>query len=370
VEDAYRKALDASSDLYEARAALAAIAEADDDVASAREGLEALVLLNPRDLLLQRKLGRLRRDAGDPAGAAQALEAAISLGDGSKETWTVLASVYRILKNPEAEIRVLQRLRRLDPRDRGVLVRLFNLRLAANDAAGQAGPAGQVGQAGQAGQGGQAGIEEQARALLALDPRDASAHLALARRREAQRDVLGQMAELQAAAAGTDPPEAPGTRERARAELADLRSRLMPPERPLFATNADALFLVAQRHLTRLYEARRLLKPELQGKIGVRLRLSATGNVDLVETVEDTLGDPVVAGGFLVALQEGSWPPLGKTFTLRFDLAPPGAQPPEPELPPRAAAPKAAHRAPQQVQPAAPSPPKRSTSALDLAAPR
>ena len=67
---AWQRALEQSADLFEARAALAAIAEAEGDQTGAREGVEALAQMSPRDLLLQRKLAGLRKAAGDAAGAA------------------------------------------------------------------------------------------------------------------------------------------------------------------------------------------------------------------------------------------------------------------------------------------------------------
>jgi hypothetical protein len=341
---AWLRALEQSADLFEARAALAAIAEAEGDQAAAREGVEALAQMSPRDLLLQRKLAGLRKAAGDAVGAAQAYEAAIALGDGSKESWAGLAAARRAAKDFAGEEKVLQRLRRIDPKDRTVMVRLFNLRAAAKDPAG---------------------MEEMGKLLLTLDAKDAGAWLAIAISRGQRGDVLGQLEALGAAVRGNPHPEAKGAPERAKEELQDLRERLGVPPKPLLAANYDGLYFVASKHLTKLYEARRTSKPELAGKLGIKIRIGNAGGADAVEVTEDTLGEPDITGGLVVALKEGAWPKGQKTLNLKFDLAPPGSRPPEHvRETPRKVAAKAAPPAPP------PPPPKRAESASDLLSPK
>ncbi len=346
---AWLRALDQSADLFEARAALAAIAEAEGDPAAAREGVEALAKMSPRDLLLQRKLAGLRKAAGDAEGAAQAYEAAIALGDGSKESWAGLAAAKRAAKDSAGEEKVLQRLRRIDPKDRSVVVRLFNLRAAAKDPAG---------------------MEEMGKLLLTLDAKDAGAWLAIAISRGQRGDLLGQLEALGASARGTAHPEAKGAPERARQELQDLREKLGVPAKPLAAANYDGLYYVASKHLTRLYEAHRLEhqrggKPALAGKLGIKIRIGNAGGADAVEVTEDTLAEPEITGGLVVALKEGAWPKGQKTLNLKFDLAPPGSRPP---LPVREAPRKVATKAAPPAPP--PPPPKRAESASDLLSPK
>lgn len=341
---AWLRALDQSADLFEARAALAAIAEAEGDPAAAREGVEALARMSPRDLLLQRKLAGLRKAAGDAEGAAQAYEAAIALGDGSKESWAGLAAAKRAAKDFAGEEKVLQRLRRIDPKDRSAVVRLFNLRAAAKDPAG---------------------MEEMGKLLLTLDAKDAGAWLAIAISRGQRGDLLGQLEALGASVRGNAHPEAKGAPERAREELQDLREKLGVPAKPLAAANYDGLYYVASKHLTRLYEARRAHRPELAGKLGIKIRIGNAGGADAVEVTEDTLAEPEITGGLVVALKEGVWPKGQKTLNLKFDLAPPGSRPPLPvrEAPRRVAA-KAA------PPPVPPPPAKRAESAADLLSPK
>lgn len=345
---AYQRALDASSDLYEARLWMAGLAEQSGDKAAALEAVSALAEMNPRDLPTQRKLAALLRAKEDWAGAEQAFAAAVALGDASKETWSGLAACRRALGDTAGEEQALRRWHRIDPKDRTVIVRLFNLRAAAHD---------------------EPGMDEQVRSLLALDSKDAGAHLILATRKGAAGDLLGQLDELNAAASGNVHPEAKGAPERARAELAQLRVRLRLPERPLLAANPDGLYRVSSRHLTMLYEERRKANPELRGNLAVQLKISANGNADLVEVTEDTLHDRELTQCLVAALREGEWPKAKKTLTLRYELAPPGThtiaasdndQPLK--RPPRA-------RKPAAPAPAPDAPPARATSAADLAGP-
>ena len=341
VKAAWQRALAASADLFEARVALAAIAESEGDASAAREGTEALAQMSPRDLRLQRKLAALRWSAGDAAGSAAAYEAAIALGDGSKETWAGLASARRAARDVEGEEKALGRLRRIDPKDRAVIVRLFNLRAQAKDVAG---------------------MDEQAKAMLALDPKDSGALLALAIHRGGKGDLLGQLEALQASARGNPHPEAMGAPDRAREELQALREKLGLPPKPLQASTYDGLYLVASRHLTRLYDARRAGKPGLRGKLGLKLRIGNAGGADAVEVTEDTLGEPALTMGLVAALKEGSWPKAQKTLNFKFDLAPPGSRP----------APREPVQKTVAARPAKPPPPptQRATSAEGLLSPR
>ena len=343
IKISWQRALAASADLFEARVALAAIAEAEGDAAAAREGLEALAQLSPRDVRLWRKLAALRKSSGDPAGAAAAYEAAIALGDGAKETWAGLAASRRDAHDVEGEEKALARLRRIDPKDRTVIVRLFNVRAQAKDAVG---------------------MDEQAKAMLALDAKDAGAWLALGIHRGEKGDLLGQLEALQASARGNPHPEAKGAPERAREELAALREKLGMPQKPLVASNYDGLYIVASRHLTRLYDARRAQKPDLRGKLGIKIRIGNAGGADAVEVTEDTLSEPELTAGLVAALKEGTWPKAQKTLNLKFDLAPPGSRP----------APREPSQKTVAARPASPPPPPppapRATSASDLLSPR
>lgn len=301
---AWSLALQQSDELFEAKEALLAIAEAEDDVVNVAHFVDDLAAADPKSVKLQRKLARARRAAGDRAGEAVALERAMQLGDASKETLNQLAQVHRGLKDTDAEEKVLRRLRRIDPKDRAPVVRLFNLRSAARDGAG---------------------MEEQARALLALDPKDAGAHLALAYRRAEAGDRIGQLEELEEAATGNASPEAKNAPERARAEASALRTRLRVPDKQLVAHNATAIYLLAEKHLTALYEEMRRDRPSLRGRLTLRLRIGAGGGADLVEKVEDELSEPELCAGLMVWLKEGSYPKEATSLLLKFDLAPPGA---------------------------------------------
>lgn len=333
---AWAEALARSADLFEAKFALLAIAEAEGDAATAARLVEELAAADPDDLSLQRKLAKARRAAGDRAGEAAALEAALQLGDANKETLVSLAQAFRAQQDAQGEERALRRIRRVDPKDRGALLRLYNLKAAAKD---------------------EAGMEEMARGLLVIDPKDASAHLALSLRAAARGDVLGQLEELEAAAAGTAYPEARGAPERARDELSALRGKLMMPERALVARSAQEAYQLAQRQLTRMYEVKRAEKPELRGRLALRLKIGAAGKADLVEVTEDELGEPDLANGLTAWLKAGSYPKEAKTLSLKFDLAPPGsrrwverAEPAPPPAPP-------------------PPPPQQKTKAADLLGP-
>jgi len=303
LEAAYQAALAASADLYEARLWLATLAEQQGDTKAALEAVEALAQMNPGSVPMLRRLAGLRRVRGDNAGAAAAYEIAISHGDATKETWSGLAAARRALKDSAGEEQALRRWRRIDPKERSVVVRLFVLRAQAHDGAG---------------------MEEFAHAMLAFDPKDAGAHLELAARKAEAGDLLGQLDELKAAASGNAHPEAKTAPEHAASELAALRARLQLPVHPLAASTPDGIYHVSERHLVQLYEQRRASKPELAGKISVQLKISSAGSADSVEVTEDTLHEPELSQELVAALREGEWPKAKKTLTLKYALSPPG----------------------------------------------
>ena len=290
-ERLYAQAQKLAPELYEAGAALAAIAEKRGDLAGALTALETLAEGAPRDAKLQQQIASLRGRRGDQPGAARALEAAVALGLSSKESLLELAQLEQRLGHRDEEERAWSRLRRLTPRDRAPLVRLAQLH--ADDPSAEA------------------------RALLALDPRDALGHLLLAQ-------TLGddlRLAELDAAAQGH--AHGDKSQEQARAQAGLLRAELGVPQAPISAATVNGLYYRATAILTRAYEKRRAAAPALRGKLELKVRVNAQGAADSVDLVRDELGDKPLAACVAATLREARYPVKQTTLDFKFDLRPP-----------------------------------------------
>jgi tetratricopeptide (TPR) repeat protein len=290
-EHLYAQALQLAPELYEAGAALAAIAEHRGDLPAALAALEKLAQAAPRDGKVQQQIALLRVRTGDLAGAAQALETAVGLGVASKETLAELARLEQKLGHREEEERALLRLRRLAPRERGPLVRLAQLHAADPSA--------------------------DARALLALDPHDALGHLLLA---QGSMTDDARLAELDAAAQGRGDKTA---REQARLKAEALRDELGVPQAPLTATTVNGLYYRASNVITHAYEKRRAAAPDLRGKLELKVRVNASGNADSVELVQDELRDQPLSACVSATLKEAHYPVKQTTLDFKFDLRPP-----------------------------------------------
>ena len=291
-EALYAQALSLAPDLYEAGAALAAAAEKRGDLAGALAALEKLAGAAPRDARLQQQISALRLRRGDLAGAAQALEDAVALGVSTREAVAELARLEQKLGHREQEERALLRLRRLSPRERGPLSRLASLHEADPSA--------------------------DARALLALDSRDALGHLLLAQGAATDDERL---AELDLAAQGrAHGDKAP---EQARAQADALRAELGVPQAPLEAGSVNALYSRASGVLTRAYARRRRAFPELRGKLELKVRVNALGGADSVALVRDDLHDKPLLACVAATLREARYPVKQTTLDFKFDLRPP-----------------------------------------------
>lgn len=296
----YAAALAQSPDLYEAGAALAALSEMEGDEGSALAALDKLAEASPRDPRLQRQIATLRRKTGNLAGAALALETAVSLGLSTKESLLELARLDQKLGRRAQEEPLLKRLHRMDPKDREVVVRLAQLH--EGDAVAQL---------------------DDARALLNLDTRDAWAHLLVANAKHAAGDTVAELTELDLAAAGKPHAEAPDAADKARDRAKELRAELGVPSSPLTGANVNTLYYKASSVLTRAYEKRRAEKPELRGHLELKVKVNNLGTADNVELVQDGLGDKPLATCVLATLREAKYPVKQQTLTFKFDLAPP-----------------------------------------------
>jgi tetratricopeptide (TPR) repeat protein len=273
------------------------MAEAEGDKSGALAATAKLAAAAPRDLALQRKLAALRKSAGDLAGAARALEGVLALGLAAKEDLLELAALDRKLGRREQEEQVLRRLRKVDGKNRAVLERIFALH-REND------PPGAL---------------EDARALLELDPQDASAHLYLADRAREEGDPAAELDELAHAAQGKGEASAAA---QARADA--LRAELGVPKKPVSGANVNAIYLGAHTVLTRSYEKRRAARPGLRGHLELKVRVGAQGVADSVEVVRDEPADKPLTACVRATLKEAHYPVEKQTLTFKFVLAPPG----------------------------------------------
>jgi Tfp pilus assembly protein PilF len=311
----YTAAFTRAPQLFEAALGLARIADEEGDSGAARSYYERAAKLAPRDADVQRKVAAFRADDGDAKGAADALQNALQLGGGGRADLIQLAELQHKLGNAGEEEKLLRRLRRLDPADRAPIVRLLELHRATKDPSA---------------------MEDDLKALLALDPSDAGAHLELAERRAKAKDLLGQIEELQLAASGTAYPEAKDAPARARSARAALKLRALAPAEPLRAADVQALQKAISRVLDHAYEERRKDAPTLAGRLKIRLRVSAKGEVQAAELVEDNIGDPALAACALLTVRDARVDEQrAGAFSFVFDLQPSKAKAPNARVPKR-----------------------------------
>jgi outer membrane biosynthesis protein TonB len=67
---------------------------------------------------------------------------------------------------------------------------------------------------------------------------------------------------------------------------------------------------------------RRRANPKLAGTIKVRVKVSADGVVELAEVMEDSVGDPPLAGHAVFALKDAEFEKKRREPVFEFELGP------------------------------------------------
>jgi len=248
-----------------------------------------IVELSPRNREARQTLAELYFAGGDQAKAVQAYEELVRLGNPEAPVLTRLAGLYRDQKNADAEERTLKSLAALEKDNPAPCARLAELLLAR----GKADLA-----------------EEQLKEAANRGPSNAAAWLALGKAQEA-RGVLYEAYPNYRKAAGLTGDGV----EEAKGEVARVEKLLQLPAKKAKGS-VDAIYGTVASSLNALFLARK----SPGGSIKVRVKVGKEGDVQLVELVEDSVKDPVLAAHVFVALQEAQYPKQKREPVFEFEL--------------------------------------------------
>lgn len=266
------------------------------DLKAAADWSEKLAELTPRDANARKVLAELRLEAGDKVNAAKEYERAVRLGVVETEVFRKLASLQRELGNAESEQRAVEQLSVLEKQNAEHPARLSELAVARGDLEAA-----------------------EAQLLEAIDRvgtrSDLHARLAQVRvKRELYRDALDAYRAALAA------PE--NRAEGLEAEAAALAERFKLPKKPAKGT-LDQVYWRVSSGLNAFYQERLKQKPGLEGAINVRVEVDATGKVKEAAVIEDTVGDPWLAGHAYFALKDATFPKKAGTPIFEFEFKAP-----------------------------------------------
>jgi tetratricopeptide (TPR) repeat protein len=239
---------------------------------------------SPRDRNARAMLAGLLARSGNAAGARDQWRAAVEIAEDA-EGLAALASAARAAEDPETERRALERLAVLDPAT-PAWTRIAEIRIASQD---------------------WDGAEKALRRVLAADPRDAGAHLGLARVDLARGETRHAVEELRAAG------------EAGKQELAAVEKRINLQR--LARKDVHALQRSVAGLVDRTFRARLAEAPGLSGVLRLRVTVDAAGTATLVEVLEDVLHDGDVLASAYWNLADATYPqgkPGRYSFTFTF----------------------------------------------------
>jgi tetratricopeptide (TPR) repeat protein len=263
------------------------------DTKAAGDVATRLAELAPKDAEVRRAVADLRFESGDKVEAAKEYEKLLKVAGPTVEVLTRLEGIYREVTNPEAEEKALQLHAAIDKADPAPNLRLAELAEAKGNAEL---------------------AETQLVEAIDRDPTRAMAHLRLARVRAKRNAFYEALGEYRAAgkAAGE------GTAEAAK-EMVELEKKIKLPAKPAKGS-VDSIYASVARSLNDFYGERRREKPDLAGDYKVRVKVKASGEVDLVEMVSDTVGDPLLAAHLYFALHDAGYQKQKREPVFEFEL--------------------------------------------------
>lgn len=269
------------------------------ELAQAEKGPELLelalklVAVQPKNRDVRKLIADTRFERGEKDEAAKAYEELLRLGNPELAVVERVAALHREAKNAEGEERALVMQASLDKASAAPALRLAELKLAKKDVEGAI---------------------KQYEEAAARDPKSAEPAYRTGLIKQEQR-ALAQAFGLFAAAATLEGPQA----AEAQAALTKLSAELKLPKKPLsgslevingkVATSLDALF----------QELRRKQK-DLGGALKARVKIEADGTLKSVEIVDDTVGEPVLAGHLYGLLAQAQYAKKKREVVLEFDL--------------------------------------------------
>ncbi|MBI3184894.1 MAG: tetratricopeptide repeat protein [Myxococcales bacterium] len=289
------RAVELWGDQPQARSALAKLSREGGDAKKAAEHLTRLVELSPKDRDARRTLADLRFELGEKEAAAQEYERFLRLGAVEAGVLIRLGSIYRELSRADDEERAVQQLSELDKSNPEHPLRLSELAEARG-----------------------AFEEAQGELLEAADraPSRSDIQLRLARSRESRGQLREALEAYRAAAAsGGDA----GTEAADGAKELVAQFKLPKPAKG----SVEKVYAAISKSLYALYTERLKERPGLGGLLKLRVKVGADGRAVAVESVEDTLDDPIIAAHVYFALKDAEYPKQKRDPVFEFDLKPP-----------------------------------------------
>jgi len=288
------RGVDAWPSQPEALAALAALSAADKDAAGAVKRYRQVLDLAPRDKRARRALADLAFDGGDKASAAPEYLRLVEEGDTDPEVLRRLGTMMDLVgASPSAE-RVFLKLADQDQASPEPYYRLADLAEAQGDLA-----------------------RAEKRLVTAGNraPTDPVPLVRLARLRVKREQYAGALEAYRAAEALGGAPEGAG------AELTALVQRMMLPQAPARGS-LDKIYAQVSSSLNALYAERMKEAPDLTGTLKLKVSVGDDGRAVAVDTVEDSVKDPLVAGHAYFALKDAQYPKQRREPVFEFELRP------------------------------------------------
>lgn len=263
------------------------------DAKAAAETATRLAELQPKDPGVRKILADLRFEAGEKAEAAKEYERWMRVAAPTPEVISRLEKIYQELKDTDGEERTLQVHASLEKTNPEPSLRLAELAAA---------------------KGNHEVAEGHLLEAIDRDPRRASSHLQLARMRNKRGALFEALNEYRAATAleGAAVVEA-------KAERADLEKKIKLPLKPAKGS-VDSIYASVAKGLNDFYLERKRQQPKLAGELKIRVRVKATGEVESVDVVNDTVGDPLLAAHVYFALNDAQYQKQKREPVFEFEL--------------------------------------------------
>lgn len=252
-----------------------------------------LAALQPRNRDVRKLIADTRFERGEKDAAAKAYDELLRLGNPELPVVERLAALYRDANNAEGEERTLATQASLDRANAAPVLRLAELRVAKKDADG---------------------------ALKQLDeavtraPQSAEPQYRIGMIKLEQRALAAAFERL-AAAAKLEGPRAAD----AQTELAKLSAELKLPKKP-FGGSLEVVNGKAATSLDALFQELRRKQKDLGGVLKARVKIDAEGAVKSVEIVDDSIGEPVLAGHLYGVLSQAQYAKKKREAVLEFEL--------------------------------------------------
>lgn len=280
----------------EALKTLAQLAHAANDVRAAAVAGDKLVGLKPRDKEAHRLQADLWLAASEKEKAAQSLERYVSLGGAEPASLALLARLYAELGRAAEETKALERLMEVDAKDPEPALRLAELAEAGGD-----------------------GAAAEALLLKAAERAPARSDIHVRRARLFRQRELFQDA-LAAYRAALAAPER--RVPEAEAEAAALVRLFRLPSTPAQGTQ-DKIYSRVSLGLVALYMERLKQQPDLKGNLKVRVQVDESGRATRVDTLHDSLKDPLISGHAYFAFLDARYPPGRDEPVFQYVFRPP-----------------------------------------------